>query len=146
MIVDAGVFPAYLASVGGIDRNCLVQPGVTNALGLWRWIVPRGGFCVSHTLDAPFLVKWGAMWPPYLWLLPVALIGMNADDMCEYVRFVADRLLVALGEPKLFGAANPFDWMEQISLHGKSNFFEMHRVPEYSLGRLEKRFELDTDF
>ncbi|KAK9844734.1 hypothetical protein WJX74_006149 [Apatococcus lobatus] len=66
----AGVFPAYLASVGGVDRNCLVQPGVTNALGLWRWIVPRGGFCVPHTLDAPFLVKWGAMWPPYLYNQP----------------------------------------------------------------------------
>jgi ribonucleotide reductase beta subunit family protein with ferritin-like domain len=63
--------------------------------------------------------------------LPVKLIGMNADLMCQYIRFVADRLLVDLGHPKVFGATNPFDWMELISLEGKTNFFE-RRVGEYS--------------
>jgi ribonucleoside-diphosphate reductase subunit M2 len=62
--------------------------------------------------------------------LSVALVGMNAALMGEYIQFVADRLLVALGYDKLYGAANPFDWMEQISLQGKTNFFE-RRVGEY---------------
>jgi len=62
--------------------------------------------------------------------LPVHLIGMNADLMCQYVEFVADRLLVTLGCTKLWNATNPFDFMELISLQGKTNFFE-RRVGEY---------------
>lgn len=62
--------------------------------------------------------------------LPVRLIGMNADLMCQYIEFVADRLLVALGSPKLFNSSNPFDFMELISIPGKTNFFE-RRVSEY---------------
>ena len=62
--------------------------------------------------------------------LPVALIGMNCNLMSQYIEFVADRLLVALGVPKLYHAENPFDWMELISLQGKTNFFEK-RVAEY---------------
>lgn len=62
--------------------------------------------------------------------LPVALIGMNAADMAQYIRFVADRLLTQLGAPKLYHATNPFDWMELLSLEGKTNFFE-RRVGEY---------------
>ena len=62
--------------------------------------------------------------------LSVALIGMNADMMSQYIEFCADRLLVALGGPKLYDAKNPFDWMELISLQGKTNFFEK-RVAEY---------------
>ena len=62
--------------------------------------------------------------------LPVDLIGMNAKLMCQYIEFVADRLLVALGYPRLFNATNPFDFMELISLQGKTNFFEK-RVGEY---------------
>merc|ERR1719343_1056978 len=58
------------------------------------------------------------------------LIGMNNELMTRYIEFVADRLLVALGHPKLFGSTNPFDWMELISLQGKTNFFEK-RVGEY---------------
>merc|ERR1712085_184926 len=58
------------------------------------------------------------------------LIGMNNELMTRYIEFVADRLLVALGHPKIFGASNPFDWMELISLQGKTNFFEK-RVGEY---------------
>jgi len=58
------------------------------------------------------------------------LIGMNNELMTRYIEFVADRLLTALGHPKLFGASNPFDWMELISLQGKTNFFEK-RVGEY---------------
>ncbi|KAJ5246172.1 hypothetical protein N7468_001155 [Penicillium chermesinum] len=62
--------------------------------------------------------------------LPVALLGMNAKLMCQYIEFVADRLLVALGNKKYFNATNPFDFMESISLAGKTNFFEK-RVGDY---------------
>jgi ribonucleotide reductase beta subunit family protein with ferritin-like domain len=62
--------------------------------------------------------------------LPVSLIGMNSKLMSEYIEFVADRLLCALGYTKMFNTANPFEWMEMISLQGKTNFFEK-RVGEY---------------
>ena len=62
--------------------------------------------------------------------LPVRLIGMNADLMCDYIKFCADRLLRALGSSTLYGTQNPFDFMELISLQGKTNFFEK-RVAEY---------------
>lgn len=62
--------------------------------------------------------------------LPVRLIGMNAELMCQYIEFVADRLLAALGLPKMFHSANPFDFMDLISIPGKTNFFE-RRVSEY---------------
>lgn len=62
--------------------------------------------------------------------LPVRLIGMNASLMSQYIRFVADRLLVALGAQKVYGTENPFDFMEQISLQSKANFFEK-RVGDY---------------
>lgn len=62
--------------------------------------------------------------------LPVRLIGMNSDMMCQYIEFVADRLLVALGCSRVYRATNPFDFMELISLQGKTNFFE-RRVSEY---------------
>jgi ribonucleoside-diphosphate reductase beta chain len=62
--------------------------------------------------------------------LPVSLIGMNADMMKEYIKFVADRLMRSLGHSEMYGAKNPFDWMELISMQGKTNFFEK-RVAEY---------------
>jgi len=82
------------------------------------------------------------------------LIGMNSDLMTKYIEFVADRLLTALGHSKLFNVSNPFDWMELISLQGKTNFFEK-RVGEYqkagvmagTSGQDEARgFALDVDF
>lgn len=63
--------------------------------------------------------------------LPCALIGMNAKLMCQYIEFVADRLLVALGNEKQYNVTNPFDFMDMISLQGKTNFFEK-RVSDYS--------------
>ncbi len=83
--------------------------------------------------------------------LPVKLIGMNSDLMCQYIEFVADRLLVALGCPKFYNASNPFPFMEMISLQGKTNFFEK-RVAEYQkAGVMSKNednnvFKLDEDF
>ncbi|KAI0650636.1 ribonucleotide reductase [Trametes meyenii] len=69
--------------------------------------------------------------------LPVSLIGMNADLMCQYIEFVADRLLVALGNDKHYGVANPFDFMDMISLQGKTNFFEK-RVSEYAMAGFQR--------
>jgi ribonucleotide reductase beta subunit family protein with ferritin-like domain len=63
--------------------------------------------------------------------LPCSLIGMNANLMKQYIEFVADRLAVQLGTPKIYNAQNPFDFMEMISLEGKANFFEK-KVSEYS--------------
>lgn len=83
--------------------------------------------------------------------LPVALIGMNSDLMSQYIEFVADRLLVELGSPKVYNATNPFDFMEMISIQGKTNFFE-RRVSEYQkAGVMQKTgatstFSIDEDF
>lgn len=82
--------------------------------------------------------------------LPVSLIGMNAEMMKDYIEFVADRLFVALGFEKVYGTANPFPWMEMISLQGKTNFFEK-RVAEYQKAgvtgkREDQVFSLDEDF
>jgi ribonucleoside-diphosphate reductase subunit M2 len=62
--------------------------------------------------------------------LPCALLGMNSNLMKQYIEFVADRLLVALGNEKVYKSSNPFDFMENISLGGKTNFFEK-RVADY---------------
>ena len=64
--------------------------------------------------------------------LPCRLIGMNQDNMKQYIEFVADRLVVQLGYEKIYNSANPFDFMEMISIEGKTNFFEK-RVGDYSL-------------
>lgn len=83
--------------------------------------------------------------------IPVRLIGMNADLMCQYIEFCADRLLLALGCDKFYNATNPFDFMEMISLQGKTNFFEK-RVAEYQksgvMNNKEENnvFNLDEDF
>ena len=86
--------------------------------------------------------------------LPVSLIGMNSILMEQYIQFVADRLLVALGASKIYNVVNPFPWMEMISMQGKTNFFEK-RVAEYqkagvmdnsSLGSVQQRFSVDEDF
>ncbi len=84
--------------------------------------------------------------------IPVKLIGMNSDLMCEYIEFVADRLLMELGNEKIYNATNPFDFMEMISLQGKTNFFEK-RVAEYQKAGVmmdkdddSPKFSLDEDF
>merc|ERR1711920_1207327 len=72
------------------------------------------------------------------------LIGMNKKLMGEYIEFCADRLLVALGHGKLYRTANPFDWMELISLQGKTNFFEK-RVGDYQKAGVMKSAAQDSD-
>ncbi len=85
--------------------------------------------------------------------LPCSLIGMNCELMQKYIKFVADRLLQSLGVDKLYNVENPFDWMEMISLQGKTNFFEK-RVGEYQKSGVmaslnvtqEDKFSLSDDF
>ena len=80
--------------------------------------------------------------------LPCRLIGMNAKMMSQYIEFVADRLFVQLGYDKVYNSANPFDFMEMISIEGKTNFFEK-RVGEYALATKDKPadvFDMDTEF
>ncbi|MGB0166913.1 MAG: ribonucleoside-diphosphate reductase small subunit [Luteibaculum sp.] len=82
--------------------------------------------------------------------LPVKLIGMNSDLMTQYIEFVADRLLVELGNNKIYNVENPFDFMEMISLQGKTNFFEK-RVGDYQKagvlsGGGSKSIAFDEDF
>jgi ribonucleoside-diphosphate reductase beta chain len=82
--------------------------------------------------------------------LPVNLIGMNSKMMCQYIEFVADRLLNSLGYPKVYNSENPFDFMETISLEGKTNFFEK-RVSEYKkagvgVDRADQELKFNEDF
>ncbi|XP_075506761.1 ribonucleoside-diphosphate reductase small chain A [Primulina tabacum] len=87
--------------------------------------------------------------------LPCALIGMNSTLMSQYIKFVADRLLVSLGYERKYNVENPFDWMEFISLQGKANFFE-RRVGDYQKasvmsslredGSKNFEFKMDEDF
>lgn len=82
--------------------------------------------------------------------LPVDLIGMNAKLMQQYIEFVADRWVGELGYTKIYNASNPFDFMEMISLQGKTNFFEK-RVGDYQKsgvlsGRETQNFSLEEDF
>lgn len=85
--------------------------------------------------------------------IPVAIIGMNSHDMSEYIEFVADHLLQALGSPKHYNTINPFPFMEQLGMEGKTNFFE-RRVGEYAkagvldsaYGKQKYIFSLDDDF
>jgi len=84
--------------------------------------------------------------------IPVKLIGMNAELMCQYIEFVADRLLSELECDKIYNTTNPFDFMDMISLQGKTNFFEK-RVAEYQKAGVMKdgdddspKFSLSEDF
>merc|ERR1719491_2951916 len=82
--------------------------------------------------------------------LPVELIGMNSSLMKQYIEFCADRLISTLGVKKYYNTANPFEWMETISLQGKTNFFEK-RVAEYAKSGVgvdasQQVFDLDADF
>lgn len=80
--------------------------------------------------------------------LPVRLIGMNAESMQQYIEFVADRLLAELGCDKVYNATNPFDFMDMISIQGKTNFFEK-RVGEYQKAGVlggSQTFSMDEEF
>jgi len=96
--------------------------------------------CHAVTIESEFLCD----------ALPVELIGMNSTLMVQYIEFCADRLLVSLGCAKKYNTLNPFDWMEMISLQGKTNFFEK-RVSEYAKSGVgveasQKLIAFDEDF
>jgi ribonucleotide reductase beta subunit family protein with ferritin-like domain len=82
--------------------------------------------------------------------LPVELIGMNSAMMCNYIRWGANQLLLSLGCGRRYKIRNPFEWMEMISLQGKTNFFKK-QVGEYSkskvgIDRADQSFALNTSF
>jgi ribonucleotide reductase beta subunit family protein with ferritin-like domain len=88
------------------------------------------------------------------WALPVSLIGMNEEQMCQYIKYCCDLLMTQLGFGKIYKVLNPFDWMDMISLEGKTNFFEK-RVGEYAKAGVggqeeksarEEKFSLDEEF
>jgi ribonucleoside-diphosphate reductase beta chain len=119
------------------DFACLLYSMLNNKMEEWRI---RAIITEAVAIEKEFILD----------ALPVSLIGMNAKLMSEYIEFVADRLLVALGYSKAYGTANPFPWMDLISLQGKTNFFEK-RVAEYQkAGVMNKKedqvFTLDEDF
>ena len=96
--------------------------------------------CEAVVIETEFLTE----------ALPVDLIGMNCALMSIYIKFVADRLLVELGCSKVYNVENPFDFMENISLDGKTNFFEK-RVGDYQKAGVmsnkeDNKFTLDADF
>lgn len=82
--------------------------------------------------------------------IPSGMAGMSADKMSEYVEYVADRLLDDLGYDKIYGATNPFEFMENISLEEKTNFFEsrvsQYRLHESGTEEVERRINFDTEF
>ena len=82
--------------------------------------------------------------------LPCNLLGMNSDLMSDYIKYVADRLLLELGYNKLYNAINPFDFMESISVESKTNFFESRPTQYQNASILNKSrntvFNIDNDF
>lgn len=120
------------------DFACLLYSLLVNKLSQERIYEI---ICDAVSIEKEFITK----------ALPVDLIGMNNNMMAEYIEFVADRLLVALGCEKFYKASNPFPWMEMISLQGKTNFFEK-RVGDYQKAGVmankdqQHTFTLDADF
>lgn len=119
------------------DFACLLYGMLENKLEEWKI---REIITDAVSIEKEFIMD----------ALPVSLIGMNAKLMAEYIEFCADRLLVALGYSKAYGTANPFPWMDLISLQGKTNFFEK-RVAEYQKAGVmsdkdKQVFSLDEDF
>ena len=119
------------------DFACLLYSKINNRLSQAR-ILEIISSAVS--IESEFVVS----------ALPVELIGMNSTMMCDYIKFCADRLLLALNCNRHYNTNNPFEWMEMISLQGKTNFFEK-RVGEYSksgvgVDSIDQTFCLDSSF
>ena len=106
------------------------------------------GFLRFFGLATSFFKRWRIETEFICEALPCKLIGMNSQMMIQYIQFVADRLCVQLGYKKIYNVANPFDWMELISLEGKTNFFE-RKVGEYALAdksQSKEAFDFTDDF
>merc|ERR1712180_222206 len=119
------------------DFACLMYSHLKNKLPTARILQI---VCEAVDIEIEFLTE----------ALPCALIGMNHDLMAQYIKYVADRLLIELGCDKIYRVENPFDFMENISLDGKTNFFEK-RVGEYQKSGVmskpeDRAFSLDVDF
>ena len=119
------------------DFACLLYSKLINKLPE-SWIVEI--ICSAIAIEVEFVVD----------ALPVELIGMNSGTMCNHIRFCADHLLLSLGCDRHYKIGNPFEWMETISLQGKTNFFEK-RDGEYSksgvgVDRYDQIFALDKSF
>jgi ribonucleoside-diphosphate reductase subunit M2 len=119
------------------DFACLLYSKLINKLPTARI---TGIICSAVEIETEFVVD----------ALPVELIGMNSSMMCDFIKFCADRLLLSLGCDRHYRVGNPFEWMETISLQGKTNFFEK-RVGEYSKSgvgadRVDQSFFLDASF
>lgn len=117
------------------DFACLLHKYIVNKSPRIREIVSEAVEIEKH-----FIVE----------SIPVKLIGMNSKLMCQYIEFVADRLLFALNEPKIYNAKNPFDFMDNISLVGKTNFFDKkeanYQKAFVGISDAEQKFTLDEDF
>ena len=123
------------------DFACLLYKHLNNKLSNERILEI---ICDAVTIEMEFVTS----------ALPVELIGMNSTMMSTYIKFVADRLLFTLGVPKFYNVQNPFDWMDMISMQGKTNFFEK-RVGEYAKAGVkasnqgapeDKTFRTDIEF
>lgn len=118
------------------DFACLLYKHLNNKLSNERILEI---ICESVEIEMEFVSE----------SLPVELIGMNSKLMQVYIKLVADRLLYSLGVPKYYNVQNPFEWMDMISLQGKTNFFEK-RVGEYQLAGVkntdERVFRTDEEF
>jgi ribonucleotide reductase beta subunit family protein with ferritin-like domain len=77
--------------------------------------------------------------------LPCSLLGMNSEAMSQYIEFVSDRLLESLGYNKIWGTVNPFDFMESMSIEGKTNFFES-RPTQYQKASVLNTSTSDKNF
>ena len=119
------------------DYACLLYSKLVNKLPPARI---TDIICSAVAIETEFVVD----------ALPVELIGMNSSMMCDYIKFCADRLLLSLGCDRHYRVGNPFEWMETISLQGKTNFFEK-RVGEYfksgvGVDSVDQSFALDASF
>lgn len=119
------------------DFACLMYSHLKNKLSEERILQI---VCEAVTIEIEFLTE----------ALPCKLIGMNCDLMAQYIKYVADRLLVELRCSKFYNVENPFDFMENISLDGKTNFFEK-KVGEYQKAGVmskaeDRKFNLEADF
>jgi thiol-disulfide isomerase/thioredoxin len=136
--VGEELFNTFLGATGGQPNGMVNRAGDGNKI-----IAPDGWSAqVAAELEKEFVSI----------ALPVNLIGMNSDLMCQYIEYVADRLLGALGSTKIYGAKNPFDFMVNIAMENKGNFFET-RIGAYQKAgvssnpeKSSKEFRTDEDF
>lgn len=115
------------------DFACLLYSKIKNKL---NYSIVKEMFEKAVEIETEFICE----------SLPCELLGMNSKRMTQYIKFVADRLLVTLKYPKIWNVNNPFDWMESISCEGVTNFFESRPTQYQKATKVEANVELDDDF